>query len=139
MIRKARMGDLVPLKEIIGEAWRTYFERFPVNDLKLTRAVHQFMSDKRRAMFVSEVNGEIVGVIAGEVSPMMVSDEKAAEEYIFFCKSGEGRELLKAYVEWAKDQGATLINVCVSSGDKRSGRLIESAGFRCAGGNYYHE
>ena len=96
------------------------------------------MSNPQCVCFVSDVDG-VKGLLAGSVTPLDIADGKAATDHAFYCTSGEGKQLIEAYIEWAKSKEAVMINMTVSSGLKQADRLIESCGFKRAGGCFYHE
>ena len=48
-------------------------------------------------------------------------------------RAGVGRALVSAVVDWARDTGATSVDVWVTSGNEPARRLYEALGFRADG------
>ena len=138
MIRKATLSDSAALRALLTEVMNLAHPSIPVNELKLVKTVQRYLSNPQCVCFVSDVDG-VKGLLAASVSPLEIADGKAATDHVFYCKSGEGKKLINAYIEWAKDKQAVMINMTVSSGVKRADKLIEASGFKRSGGCYYYE
>lgn len=138
MIRKARLSDSAQIRSLVKKAWRQAHGSIEIDEPKLLKTTHRFMSSPQCAVFVSDVDG-IKGLLACSVSPLDIAKGYCATDHVFYCRSGEGKKLITAYIEWAKGKGAVMINMNVSSGSKGAEKLIEKSGFRRAGGVYYHE
>ena len=72
-------------------------------------------------MLVAEQDGEIIGGVAGMVTPHWFSDELVANEYgVFILPDHRGGmtavRLVRGYIEWAKSQGAKMIQLGISTG-----------------------
>ncbi|WP_299085212.1 hypothetical protein [uncultured Paraglaciecola sp.] len=138
MVRKATYSDAHAIKKLVRKAWAlTPYGHLPISDVKLSRTVHEYLTHQRSRIWVSVVDGEVKGVLAGSVGQLEVSECLGATDSIFYCRTGEGPELIGRYVKWAKKQGADVIGMCVSSGNKYADKLISSSGFSRAGGNFY--
>lgn len=139
MIRHAKLSDSTELRSLIRDAWTVSHPSIPIDETKLLQVTHKFMSNPQCVCFVSDMDGSVRGLLAASVSPLDIAQGKSSTDHAFYCLSGEGRQLIKAYVEWAKSKGAVMINMAVSSGQKRADKLIKQCGFRQAGGCYYYE
>lgn len=138
MIRKATLSDSAALRRLLVDAWNAAHPSIEVNDVKLLKTVQRYMSNPQCVCFVSDVDG-VKGLLSASVSPLEIADGKAATDHAFYCTSGEGKQLIQAYIDWAKDKGAVMINMTVSSGFLRADKLIESCGFVKSGGCFYYE
>jgi hypothetical protein len=140
MVRRGRYADANVLIKLVSEAWRMCsYGDVPIDEPMLRRAVHRYLTDQQCRVWVSVVKGEVVGVLAVSISQLEISRSKATTDHCFYCKSGEGKQLINRYVKWAQKEGAAIIGMCVSSGRKRADRLITNSGFVLAGGNFYYE
>ncbi|WP_299075892.1 GNAT family N-acetyltransferase [uncultured Paraglaciecola sp.] len=138
MVRKAKYSDAHAIKGLVRKAWAlTPYGHLPISDVKLSRTVHEYLTHQRSRIWVSEIDGEVKGMLAGSVGQLEVSECLGATDSIFYCRTGEGPELIQRYVKWAKNQGAEVVGMCVSSGNKYADKLISSSGFKRAGGNFY--
>ncbi len=135
MIRTAKISDLSAIGDLARDAWNES-QALPVNEDKLRRFVHRYMSGANNRIFVSDVDG-VKGMLAVSISPLDVADGFVSTDHCFYCKTGEGKQLIDAYVKWAKERNCVMINMCVSSGNEKADKLIESQGFTRAGGNFY--
>lgn len=140
MVRRAKFSDANALIKLVEKAWNLCpYGSVPVDAALLRRAVHRYLSNQRSRVWVSTHQGEVVGVLAASITQLEISKSRAATDHCFYCESGDGRALINRYVKWAKKEGASIIGLCVSSGDKRADRLIAKSGFKLAGGNFYYE
>lgn len=81
----------------------------------------------------------VVGVIAGYVAPMIFSTNLYAHDFVFLVAPGTqgsgkiAKQLVQAYVGWAKERGATSINIGVtlSGCSKGASTLLKHLGFKC--------
>jgi len=135
MIRTAKIADLAAVGDLVRAAWNES-QTLPVNEDKLRCVVHKYMSGANNRVFVSDVDG-VKGMLAASIAYLDIADGLVATDQCFYCKTGEGKQLIDRSVEWAKKRNCSMINMCVSSGNERSDKLIESQGFTRAGGNFY--
>lgn len=126
--------------ELVAKAWKqTGYAHLPINEDKLRRLVHRYMSGENNRVFLSEIDGEVKGMLAVMISPMDICDGFASTDHCFYCESGEGKWLIRAYIKWAKKRECKMINMTVSSGREKADKLITACGFTQAGGVYYYE
>lgn len=72
-------------------------------------------------LLVAERNGELVGGIAGMVTPHWFSDDLVSNDYALFMlpehRGGTTAiRLARAYIEWAQAKGAKMIQLGISTG-----------------------
>lgn len=136
MIRRATLSDSAVIRRLLEKAWKQAHPSIPINPQKLLKITQQFMSNPQCVCFVSDVDG-VKGLLAASVSSLEIGEGKASTDHAFYCRSGEGRQLIEAYIQWAKEKKAVMINMTVSSGLKQADDLIESCGFTRTGGCYF--
>ncbi len=83
---------------------------------------------------VAEVDGEAVGFFLGAIyRPMFSEDIIAAEMFWWIDKDNRGRkiaiQMLSSFEVWAKEAGATQVNVSDLQGVKNLGKLSERLGY----------
>lgn len=138
MIRRAKLSDSTALRRLVKRAWKKAHPSLEVNEDKLLKITHKYMSNPQCVVFVSDVDG-VKGLLVASISPLEISDGKATTDHVFYCTSGEGDQLIETYIKWAQEKEAVMINMNVSSGVSQADSLIESCGFRRAGGVYFYE
>ncbi|WP_167365638.1 GNAT family N-acetyltransferase [Pseudomonas saponiphila] len=91
-------------------------------------------------VFVAEVNGEVVGGMAGGIIDQWFSDDLIAYDYSLFVEPSKRNgvvavRLIRAFQEWAKIKGAKQIYMGIGTGVNVEGttRLYESQGLRNVG------
>jgi len=115
IVRKAEIKDKTSIIELsiqfYKESLRSYGLAF--NFSTLDKLVEEFINNK--IVIVSEVNGKVVGVIAGFVSSSMFdSQQKIGQEIIWYIdkeyrKGSIGIRLLKEFEKQCKLNGANLM------------------------------
>ena len=137
-VRRAKYSDAHQLKNLVREAWQqTGYGHLAISESMLTRAVHEYLTHQNSQVWVSEKDDELTGLLAASIGRLEISEALAASDTVFYCRSGEGRKLIRRYTRWAQKKGAAVIGMCVSSGNNRADQLIEASGFTRTGGNYY--
>ncbi|MEM9436927.1 MAG: GNAT family N-acetyltransferase [Pseudomonadota bacterium] len=142
VIRAATLRDVDALVDL-GRAMHAA-SRYAVYEYDAARAAafaRDFALDGRRtACIVSEQDGTISGMIAGEISSLMFSSLKVATDVIFYVAperrgSTDALRLVRALLQWAKDQGAVEASFATSTGVEvtRTARLYGRFGFRRVG------
>lgn len=124
MIRKANASDVVNImglcKALYEEAI-THNRLYELDDTCLLDMCNEFVSAKDKVIFVDVKNGEMTGVMFGQLTTPWVSNDLIAVDVILYVKpSYRGRavslNLIKNYEAWAKANGAKAIQLSVSSG-----------------------
>ena len=96
-----------------------------------SRARHGSFGD-RSATYLAELADEAVGIVTG------ISDGSVVELMSMWTapasrRSGLGRRLVEAVVEWSDDTGADRIELWVTRGNDPAQRLYTSLGFQVTG------
>jgi len=139
VIRRATLADSASLRRIVARAWEEVYPSLPVDEMRLIKTTQRWLGHQQCECFVSVIDDKIRGVLACSVSPLDIHAGLVASDHCFWCDSGEGMALIRAYSGWARSKGAVLIGMDVQSGSARAARLIERAGFRKTGGMYMLE
>lgn len=94
-------------------------------------------------VFVAEYDGELAGGVAGAVTENWFNRELIGYEYAVFVAPSRRHgltapRLIKTFMEWARIQGATSVQMGVLTGVgvEGTGRLYESLGLAKAGAVY---
>lgn len=136
-IRKATMDDKASTVLLIalmhGESPR--FGKYPFA-LKKAIALFELMVE-HCGMFLAEQDGQTIGFFAGAVTEHLLSYEKCASDVgVFVRKEHRGGSafvrLVKAFEQWAKEQGADEIALGVSTevNADQTVRMYERLGYR---------
>ena len=104
---------------------------------KQDRFVDSFMAVVKNPDYyylVAEVEGEATGFFLGAIyRPMFSEDIIAAEMFWWIDKEHRGRKvavsMLKSFEDWAKEAGATQVNVSDLQGVKNLDKLYERLGY----------
>ena len=118
MIRKAIEDDILSIAHLgrafVEAAWEGVAEYNVMNTIEW---LEEFILLPHTALFVAEVEGEIVGMIAGIVFPFYFNKSHLNAQELFWWvsppnrKSRVGIDLLKAFEEWAVKKGAKTIQM----------------------------
>lgn len=70
------------------------------------------------------------GFIAGQIAPHHVAKGRSmAIELAWWATDGKGRGLLRAFEEWARENGASEVRMTSLAAIPRSGRLLQAMGY----------
>ena len=141
-IRPATMDDLPRIIEL-GELLHKESPRWARLTFSRVRAadfISRLILSEWGCVFVAEVDGVVVGGIAGTALPHWSSDDILAQEASFFMLpeargSMAAVRLISALTAWAKMRGAVWLHAGTSTGldPERTAGLYERLGFsRCA-------
>ena len=112
IIREAESADLDALIAM-GEhfiAQTDYRTRIGTNPQQLRALAVHLMNDENGALFVADVDGQLVGMIGVFAFAHPVSGERIGSEVMWWMEPdfrGAGVRLLKKAEKWTKAQGAT--------------------------------
>lgn len=140
MIRPATVEDIPRIVEL-GEMLHQESRYAPISFSKeKVAALMRHLIEVEGVVFVAEVDGEIVGGIAGSVTEFWFSTEKQAFDYSFFLapEARHGMQavrLMVAFENWAKLRGVRQIDMGITTDihvDK-SARLYTGMGYKECG------
>lgn len=142
MIRNATAGDIPALIELGA---RMYLEsRYAENSLfdgqKCADLAKHLIAEPLGCVFVAERDGRVIGWLAGGIAEQWFSRKLMAFEYGLFIApehrgGSAGPRLAKAFIEWAGDSGAAVINMGITTGvhEERTGAMYERLGLSRTG------
>jgi len=90
------------------------------------------------AVWASFVGNKVQGFLIGALIDWPYLEGKYATDWAFIADRN-GRELYRAFEQWATSHGVNAIQMGVSSGLPQAGAFYESVGLRQVGGVYFRE
>lgn len=145
MIRRATMQDLGALIAMGADMHaESTFAPMRYDPRHLGEFLVNLIASPNGAVFLAVADDAPVGLILCTCNASFFGPDRTACELAFYVRpehrgSQTAMQLLRAYVEWAKQQGAVRINAGNSAGmlDEQYVRLLEHAGFTRAGSLMY--
>lgn len=140
MIRRATLADVDALVELaemehaLSQLSDTPFDGLVV-EARMTHCIRSIDS----AVFVSAVDGEITGLIAGNAQMNLHNRYHTVYELLWFALDGSGLKLLAALKDWAMKMRATALVVHNYAGIKcpeRFNNAMTRKGFAPMGVSY---
>mgnify|MGYP003624692532 FL=1 len=121
VIRVATKDDLFDLLVLAREFSREAPDMHRWDRDKTEGLLSGLISNPDAVIFVSEVDGDIAGFLAGMIQPVIISHTKIAFELAWFVdkhsRGGAGAiKLVKAFEAWAKDNGAEWVTMADITG-----------------------
>jgi len=120
MIRFARPSDL---DEIVAMGKRAHekssYAAYTVNDRTCRDTLRTCMATESRCVLLAiDCDNKPTGFIIGAVeSYWFLTNVKVASDWMTYAeRPGDGRRLLRAFVRWAKEQGACELELSISVG-----------------------
>ena len=121
-VREATYADLPRLVQLGHQFWKhsPYEGIADFNEESLLSYGAALIEEDRSVIFT---NGR--GMIGGTLMPLYFGQTLVAQEIFWYAQEG-GKELLDAFEQWAKDQGASQVAVSSFAGETRMHKLIET-------------
>lgn len=146
MIRTATYDDIPRILELGNVLHKTSsFADLPFDEDKVSNLMRGLI-DGGGVIFVSEIDGVVIGGIAGGVTEFWFCDKKIGFDFSFFIhpdyRGGmSAPRLIVAFTEWAKLKGAIEVHMGITTGIHvdATARLYEKMGFRLSGPLYKKE
>ena len=137
MIRPATIDDLPAILELGGRMhMESRFRNLPF-DLTKVAGVFSSLIEGAGLVLVAEMHGRVVGGIAAMVVEHWFSTVKVAQDFALFIEpehrgSMLAVRLLARYEAWAREQGATAVEMGINTGVhvEQTAKLFELRGFR---------
>lgn len=123
--------QVLPLAYEVHDFFPAHLRDLPLNDAQIQRTYVVSMAAPVGFVKVAEDEGKIVGCLVAAISENGWGLKVASD--IFMFSKGGSKKLLVAYREWAKEQGADLIQITDLCGRSGYHEVIEAAGFKQAG------
>lgn len=134
MIRKARPDDLNAIVALALEALRIdAYEELVIDPERVRAMARECVSAATNFLWVSEIDGEIVGAIGALVTPNLFHERSCANVMMWYCKRpGDGVALMLAFLRWARSRPAIKMiqYTAERNADHRIGEFLERAGLR---------
>ena len=120
MIRQARHTDTVRLMEMGARfiAETSYARLVAADPSRMLSIVEGVLAASNGAIFVSDIDGSLTGMIGVLVYPHPFSNELTGFDLFWWVEPearGHGVRLMRAAEEWAKDRGATKMQMVAPS------------------------
>ena len=131
-IRAATVDD-VPAVVRMGLRFRqdtVYRSRVAENQTQMTALAHRLVDDEAGLLLVVDRNGAVVGMIGAMAFPHHISGQPTVGELFFWVEPehrGCGVRLLKRAEQWARDRGATSMQMIAPTPDVE--RLYQRLGY----------
>jgi len=140
MIRKAGGGDRSDLVAMVGHFIQgtPYAKVLPFRPKKVLELVDLVL--EHGVVFVAEVNGRAVGMIAAVALRELVAGEAMADEMVWWVEPAYrqglvGPRLLKALENWARQKGLAMLKMVAPVGTE-VGAFYERAGYMAVETSY---
>lgn len=148
-IRQATERDIPQLVEM-AEAMHaeSCFAHMPFSAKVTRETMRALVRARTGVIYLAAIGDEIIGVVAGEISRAMFSQEAVAMDKTVYMKpeyrGGQTDiigKLLKCFCKWAAELGAVRITVCNSAGapDDLFVAKLNYYGFKSSGSVMYLE
>ena len=135
MPREATIEDL-PVLLALGEAMHAEsprYRRLSFDADRLEATLRQLIGQVNGFVRIAGDGGAVDGVMVAMVSPHWTSWDLVATDLALYvmpdARGGHvGARLVRAYLEWARERGATLVQAGVTAGIADAGRLYAACG-----------
>ena len=97
---------------------------FPRERDAMEATLRKLMSDENGALLVHDH-----GVIGGIISPLWCAPSVIVATELFWWADAQGRPLMKAFEEWAREKGAELVQMLMIMGRKDVSAIYDRAGY----------
>jgi len=118
IIGRASAQDIPRIIDMIEDLRAAVSGPVAVDRIWTAQTLAGLMTDPRGAVWVSAG-----GFIAGSLRPTVISPALIACEHGWWASDGTGLRLLRVFEAWARDQGATLIQLSTGAGGLDLSRL----------------
>ncbi|MBA5203088.1 GNAT family N-acetyltransferase [Pectobacterium aroidearum] len=141
MIRQATKED-IPELVLLGMRMHqeSSYRKLSFDAEKCAALADQLIASTYGAVLVAEIDGQIIGWMAGGIAPFWFSHDRMAFEYGVFIDAeyrggSAGYRLVKEFVRWAKEHGAVEIRMGITTGvhEERTGELYQRLGLQRTG------
>ncbi|WP_158785146.1 GNAT family N-acetyltransferase [Pantoea sp. BAV 3049] len=147
MIRNATRDDIPALIELGTLMFmESRYASSPFVPEKCAQLARELIDAPAGCVLVAEEGGKVVGWLGGGIGEQWFSHALQAFEYgVFIAPAHRGSSaayrLVKTFTDWARDNGASVINMGITTGvhEERTGDLYARLGFTRTGLLYSRE
>lgn len=117
----------------------------PIDEAELRKTLQVIVNSREHCCFVTEIDGQIEGLMLGVSNPLWYSRKKQAADLFLYTTEkgrGTGHLLMRRYISWAKRQpGVKEIMIGINSGIdyERTIELYKRMGATQIGAMFYIE
>lgn len=142
MVRNATAGDIPALIELGTRMYleSRYSQNSPFDADKCAELARSLINSPAGCVLVAEKDDQVIGWLGGGIAEQWFSRQLMAFEYGLFIApeyrgGSAGPRLARAFIGWAKDHGAALINMGITTGvhEDRTGELYSRLGLHRSG------
>ncbi|BDG86578.1 GNAT family N-acetyltransferase [Citrobacter koseri] len=142
MVRNATVGDIPALIELGTRMYleSRYSQNSPFDADKCAELARSLINNPAGCVLVAEKDDQVIGWLGGGIAEQWFSRQLMAFEYGLFIApehrgGSAGPRLARAFIGWAKDHGAALINMGITTGvhEERTGELYSRLGLHRSG------
>ena len=137
MIRAAKHSDvprLIELGSMLHDI--SSYSTQPHNAEKSAAFLHELINGQNGVVFAAEIDGVVVGGMAGGIVDQWFNDDLIAYDYSIFIEPSRRSgitavRLVKAFEEWARIKGAKIVQLGIGTKLNVEGtsKLYQSLGF----------
>lgn len=125
MCREATYKDLPTIIKFLRAFHKaSCYSNEPFDPVYTAETVECLMDDPRAVIFIHDT-----GIIGGGLDDCWFNGEPYAAELFWYAES-KGIELLKAFENWAKDQGAKSVTMVHLSSEDRVSKIYKRRGYK---------
>ena len=142
-IRRATEDDRLPLFKLAAAMHaETDFKHYTLDPIKTLNGLGGWIAGQDAALFVADLDGELIGFFAAKLTRPWFSDDLMAVEDCFYVSAAQRGSraaylLTREFHRWAASASAAHLRAGVSSGAGRAcERLYEHFGMKNMGGNF---
>lgn len=126
MIRPATEEDLPRLMEYADSflSYHPITSLFPRDKTAVEAMLRKLMEGGNGVLLIHDQ-----GAIGGYIAPMWCAPSVTVATELFWWADAQGRSLMKAFEEWARERGATMIQMLLIVGRKDVSAIYDRAGY----------
>lgn len=143
VVREATQKDVTPLVRLVRQLQQeSEWSWLPFSPAAMRKSIQQMMRRPDFIVLVSEVDGELKGLLFGMVDKFLYNQQKYATDVEFSANRAGAKELLSEFRTWAEAQGAVVRIHAVSSREesdqrtKAKDRWFQMQGLERTGGMF---
>lgn len=124
MYKEATLNDIPTLVPMLRKFWAASGYEFPFDVNWVIHTLEELIESPDAVVYFHDH-----GLIGGAISPVWFSDRMIAQE-MFWWASKDGRPLLKAFEDWARDRQVDGVAMIHLSTEDRVAHLYRRRGYK---------